>query len=740
VRRPRLRLIPLCLAVSGALHAQTEPATVAANQWQLCRAPGTLPMFQPGPPPEGDRERTPTDISADQLNLKQATQTEFEGKVQLRRLDQWLGTEKLTYSHDQERFVTEGPVRYQDRNLRLTAEQVRGDERAGSMELDNITYQFNDQAGNGKADEAVMKGDQSKLSGATYSTCPPGQRQWEFSASQISINQDTHTGVATNATLKIGRIPVLWLPVISFPTDDKRRSGVLAPSIGRDDRNGLDLKLPIYLNLAPNYDATLTPRWLSKRGLMLEGEFRYLGRRSSGTFEGTYLHDDDITRRDRSYLSLEHNTALSRFWYAHASLQRVSDPLYFSDFGDSIANTTISLLPSEVGLYGRGRYWTASLTASDWQIANPLITADGVPYRRLPRLQASAHKPLLPWLDAGLSLEAVHFQHQSLGGGQRLDIEPTLRMPLGGGAWFLTPQLAWRYTRYSLDDRLAGPDNDRTKTRSLPLFSLDAGANFERQTRWGGHDLIQTLEPRLFYLRVPYRNQDDLPLFDTRELTFSWNSLFRDNRFGGADRQADANQLTLAVTSRFLGAEDGRERLALSLGRISYFDPPQVTLPDALPLSRDGSDWVAEAKWSVSDRWDVALTQQWDPDHSQTDLTSVRSQYRWSNGGLLNLAYRYRRDVLEQSDLSFVLPVKDKWNLYGRWNYSLRDRQTLEALGGVEWRSCCMAVRFVGRQYIRSFNSRQNIGVYLEIELNGLGSFGRDTGRLLENAILGYYR
>lgn len=737
VHRTSLRLLPLCLAIAGAVRA--EEAMPAAN-WQLCRSPETLPLFRTDPVPDGNREQTASDVSADTMNLKEADKTVFEGNVRLVRLDQWLATDKISYDHKTEQFVTEGPVRYQDRSLRLTAVKVEGNQSADTMRLEKVQYQFNGQLGNGTAEEVLLQGETGKLTDAVYSTCPPGERQWQFSASSISINRETATGVARNATLKIGKVPVLWLPVISFPTDDKRRTGVLAPTIGRDDRNGLDIRLPVYLNLAPNYDATLTPRWLSKRGLMLGGEFRFLGRRSEGIFEGTYLPNDDLTGRDRSYLSFDYANRLSSHWSAIANLRNVSDVNYFSDFGDSINNTSISLLGSQAGLFGRGRYWTASLTAESWQIASPLLPPGSEPYRRLPRLQAHAEKPLLPWLEAGLYFEAVRFSREATDGGRRLDVEPYVRLPLGGQSWYLTPQLAWRYTSYSIDDGPLVTGPTRTPSRSLPIFSLDAGAYFERDTNWSGKSIIQTLEPRLFYLYAPYRNQDDLPLFDTRELSFSWNSLFRDNRFGGADRQSDANQLTLALTSRFLNADNGREMLSLSLGRITYFDPPRVTLPGASPISDNGSDWVAQASVALNDRWELSLTQQWDPDRRRTDLSSLRSQYRFGDGGLFNAAYRYRRGELEQTDLSLVIPVNARWSLYGRWNYSLRDRQTLEALAGFEWRSCCTAVRLLGRQYVRSFNSQENIAIYLEIELNGLGSFGRDTRRLLDDAILGYSR
>ncbi len=765
MRQTTLRLLPLCLAIAGAVRAADAPDPT----WVLCANPDTIPLFTDLPAkaaPAGERDSAPTDVAANTLDVKKSEQTIFSGDVKLTHADQWLNTDKVTYQHESEQFVTEGPVRYQDRTVRLTAGSASGDQKKDTLTMGEVHYQFNQQLGNGTAATAVMKGPVGTLTDATYSTCPPGQRQWEFSASHIAVNNDTATGVAHNVTLRLGGIPVLWLPVVSFPTDNQRRTGVLAPTLGRDDRNGLDVKLPVYLNLAPNYDATITPRWLSKRGLMLEGEFRYLTQRSRGRFEGTYLHNDAILQpgatrhRDRSSLSFVDDTYINRHWTAAANLNSVSDKYYLSDFGDSIYNTSVALVGSSAGLYGRGKYWSASASAESWQIASPLLPDGSEPYRRLPRFLASVHRPLARWVEVGVDSELVRFSHDSFSatnpandirydGGNRLDLEPYIRFPFGGSSWFLTPQLAWRYTSYHSLDGVPVQNGGKpdSVSRSLPIASVDAGAYFERSLNWGGNSYIQTLEPRLYYLRVPYRNQDDLPVFDTRELTFGWTSLFRDNRFGGADRQSDANQLTAAVTSRVLSAADGRERLSVGLGHITYFDAPRVRLPNmpALDPNDKGSDWVATVDMAVRDWWTVGLTHQWDSERSRTDLTSVRTQFRLHNGTLLNAAYRYRRGLqtqapLEQTDLSFVVPVNRNWNLYGRWNYSLRDNQTIEALAGAEWKSCCVAVRVLGRQYLRSFESRQNLGLYVEIELNGLGSFGRDTARLLDNAILGYTR
>lgn len=741
--RPVLRLLPLCFAISQATAARE-----VEQNWNYCVSPETLPVFNSSPVPEEIREQASTDIQADELNVEKEKVTVFEGNVILQRSDQWMNTDKLTYTHDNEQFVTEGPVRYQDRGVRLTATQASGDQKKDTMSLQGVQYQFSENLGNGTAKEATMHGETGELDSATYSTCPPGQRQWEFSASHIKVDQKTARGSATNATLRLGNVPVLWLPYISFPTDDRRRTGVLSPTVGNDQRNGFDLQVPFYWNIAPNYDATLTPRWLSERGLMLGTEFRYLTQRSQGSFETTWLPNDDLTGRDRGLIEFNHFTAINSQWYVSANLNNVSDRQYFSDFGQSLNSTSLSLLSSQAGIYGRGRNWSASFGFEYWQIANPLLPDGSAPFRRLPRLQASWMNPLNEWFEFGVSAEAVKYTRDdvtsSADGGSRIDIQPFVRLPLSGASWYITPELAWRFTQYGSlhdadnDSSLIAPGNDTSPQRSLPIVSLDAGMVFERDMQWGSKNYLQTFEPRFYYLYVPYRDQDDLPLFDSRDLTFDWPALFRTNRFGGADRQSDANQATLALTTRFYEQDTGRERLSASLGRITYFDTPLVTLPSSPALPSSGSAWVAQIDWTLSDNWNLGLTQQWDPDSQQTLLSGLRSQVRWANGGLLNAAYRYRKTSLEQTDISFRVPLKRDWNLLGRWNYSIQDGKSLESMLGVEWKSCCVALRVLGRDYIRTFDGESNFGLYIELELNGLGSFGRDTEALLDNAILGY--
>jgi LPS-assembly protein len=741
VLRPNLHPLAWALALALASPAVRGNDTAPGPDWALCRAPAELGPFRSAPAPAGRdaRQGSPVTVQSDALNVSGEKVTVFSGAVELARADQWVGTEALRYQHEDGTWQSPGPLRFEDEGLRLRAARAEGDEAKERVTLHEVQYQLVDGTlGNGTARTVVREGTNGTLFDAEFSTCPPGQRQWAFHADTLEIDDKTQRGVARNATLRIGGVPVFWMPWISFPTTDARKTGLLAPKIGFNDRNGFDYEQPIYLNLAPHMDATLAPRWMAKRGLMLGGEFRYLTERHSGRLEGHWLHDDDTTGDDRGLLRWQHLTAINPQWFATADLQDVSDREYLRDFGNDFGQNTLSLLESQLALNGRGRTWSTRLSVERWQAANPAILPGTEPYARLPRLRTQWLQPLASWLDVGVDSETVRFDHESLAGGRRIDLRPNLRLAFGGASWFLNPELAWRYTGYSLERDPMAPARDRNPSRSLPIGSLDMGLFFEREARLFGRSMVQTLEPRLYYLRVPYREQSTLPLFDTQPLSFSWPGLFRQNRYTGADRQGDANQATLALTTRFLDADDGRERLSASLGRIHFFDTPRVAVPGERTVTASGSAYVGELDWHLSDSWSVSVAQQWNPGLLGTDLSAVRSQWRFSERGVLNASYRYRKDLLEQTDLSFAAPIDVNWRLVGRWAWSVRDRRTLEALSGLEWRSCCVAVRVLARDYIRDVNAKRNLGLYLEIELNGLGSFGRDSERLLSDVILGY--
>nr|WP_211368480.1 LPS-assembly protein LptD [Pseudoxanthomonas gei] len=777
--RPVLRLLPLPFSIALCLPAFADDKPV---NWDLCPIRDAIPSFDPATEgkPSADnakvraaRAQEATAIEGDLLSGTE-TDAEYKGNVVLRRGDQYLNADNLLFQQEQGTYVADGNVRYQDGTMRVIAARAHGNQDTDSHVIEDVQYQLVSRRGNGGADSINLNGAQGQLNGSTYSTCDPDQRVWELRSKRIDVDTDEGWGVARGATIRIGKVPVLYMPWIKFPIDDRRHTGVLYPTISNSGRNGFDYRQPIYLNLAPNYDATLTPRYMSNRGVSLGGQFRYLYENGRGVLDANYMPSDDLLQEHADEFPAEEidpgdTRGMLRFagfhnidstWQARANVAWISDPRYVEDFSNSLYGTSASSIISTVGVFGQGRYWNAGIMADTWQLADANLNESALPYNRLPRLYLNWEQPFGRWFRAGLQAETVRFQHdqvsfggatpQQVPGGSRLDLKPYVSMPLQGASWYITPTLAWRYTAYRLDDGFAAdPLNrfpDSNPTRSLPIASLDAGLFFDRHTEIKGQRFLHTLEPRLFYLNAPYRAQDDIPLFDTRPFTFSWGQLFRDNRYSGPDRQADANQLTVAMTSRLLRESDGHEKLSASIGQIFYFDESTVVVPGEAPVDSGKSAWVADANYSPTDRWTIGTSYQWSPKYHSKDLASVRARYLLPNDGVVNLSYRYRRnpsseaDLLEQADLSFLYPVTPSWSVVGRYYHSLLDNKPLEAIAGVQWDSCCLAVRVIARRYVRNREGDMNNALQVEFVLKGLGSAGQDTERTLRRAILGYNR
>lgn len=751
---PGVRLLPLCLAFGLACTAQGKNAGGAphkdpalkhpADEFVLCRG-NAVPEF-PGIAPTGkakDRPTAPADVQADLADLAKVGTSVFRGNVEMRHADQWLFADQVSYQHEADTWQALGAVRYQDSSVRLTADRADGDRGKDITTITSVDhpvqYQLRNTRGNGKGDHGKVAGNTETFWDATWSTCDPQDRKWEIHADQVEMDRATNVAEAKGATVRIGDIPVLYLPWMRFPLDDGRQSGLLQPGFGSSGHSGFMFSLPYYFNLAPNYDATLTGRWYSERGLMLGGQFRFLTPSSHGSVDATWLPDDREIHRDRGSLDIDATGNFNAHWFASADIHRISDPAYLQDFSQQPFASAIGLLPSTLGLYGRGRWWTAGLYAQGWQISDPSLVRAQQPFSRLPDAWFRFQRPFGEHLELGLRSEAVRFEQPTLAGGNRIDLYPYLALPFEQAAWYVRPEFGYRYTSYDLDQPVA-PGGITSPSRGLPIVDLDAGAWFERDASLFGHRFVQTLEPRLYYLYVPYRNQDAIPIFDTQAYTFAWDQLFRTNAFAGADRQSDANQLTAALTTRLLDAANGQQWLSASVGQIRYFQPPRVQLPGAPWASIGASDFVFDADLALDDHWSLGSQYLYDPHANRTDLAGLRSQYRFGAGGVVNLAYRYRPDLVRESDLSFIVPLNANWRLLGRWNYSLLDRSTLEGLAGLEWQNCCMAVRFLARNYIRDTTGDKDTAVLFEIELKGLGSLGRDTGQVLERDILGYSR
>ncbi len=747
---PRAVAFAITLAVApGMALAQGSADTcplgaftcpVVKNDFALCRKNDLLNFYEPGLPTEGNRETSPAQVYGDRFSSPDSKRFHLAGNTALQRLDQLLRADSLTYNADTTAYDAEGHVRYQERGMLFSADSMKGTTTPEYGVADNVQYQLLSSRGNGVASQAVMLDqDRDKLHDVTYSTCDLHNRVWEIEAKTLTMDRDEGIGRAHDVTMRVKGVPFLWLPYMRFPIDDRRQTGFLYPSFGKRSRAGFFVSIPFYWNIAPNYDATFTPVWYADRGGMLDSQVRWLTSTSKGELNLDYMPHDKVAGRNRGYLTLVNQTVLPWDLRWNTAIARATDKAWFQDFGENLVTSRAVQLHSSSYVSGSGDWWNAGVGADWYQIVTPGISDRAAAYRRLPRLYFNADRPIggpggPEW---GINSEAVRFVKPEAVGGDRFDFYPYLAWPLQGAAWFLRPEVGVRYTAYNLPQPVALGDGDHP-TRTTPIFDVDAGLIFERDVHLFGSDYTQTLEPRAYYLRVPYRNQDDLPLFDTRYLTFDFWQLFTTNSFSGADRQMNANNLSLALTTRFLD-QNGVEKLSAGIGQIRYFDPQRVTLRrGGKAVDYSGSNYVANLTIALNDNWRLTTSQQWNPNIDETDVSTVGLQRRLWGDGIVNLDYRYRRDLIEQASMTAEVPVGAAWKLVGGYTYSMRDKRAIDAFAGIEWDSCCTAIRILSRHYVYDYQGHSNNAIMFEIQFKGVGSYGQHTSSFLQNAILGY--
>lgn len=701
-----------------------------------------------------DPEQSPVDVKANDVQLLQRGTSVFSGDVDITRAGQQLSAERATYNRASGDITASGDVRLRDSEIIVDSEQAEWSMDKDEGRMLNAQYRIRQMHARGQASHLLRKGKATTdLKNASYTTCPEGDNAWLLDADEVHLDHESGVGEAEDVVVRLKGVPVFYTPYINFPLNDERKSGFLPPSVGNSDETGFDLMTPYYWNIAPNMDATLTPRYMSDRGVMLGGQFRYLSEWGEGEVEANYLNSDKLRKdgdeinpnyqEDRELFTWQHRSYLPNRWHALVDYNYVSDENYFEDFGSSLSLSSRTHLNRLVQTGYRGDVWDFTARLQGYQ------TLADVPeqYKRLPQLLLNGYLP-----DQALGMtyefegEYVEFDHNDRVEGQRINFEPAVSMPMGTSAFFATPRLAFNHTRYNLkSDDLNQFDDDAS--RSLPIASFDTGLFFERELNIGKGNFLQTLEPRAFYLYIPERDQSDIPDFDTSLSTFNMIRLFSYDRFIGGDRIGDANQLSLAVTSRIINQETGDENLRLTLGQIRYFDDRNVTLPNGNEDSEPDSDMIAEAVAFINDEWSVSGEIQWDPGETQSNMSSVGLRYRGDEGGIFNISHRYRRDGaditrlegLEQVDISAQMPVAERWQLFGRWYRSIDQGRTLEALAGVQYDSCCWATRLAIRNYVNdAFDDDRNLAIYFQVELKGLGAFGKKSDSLLESSIRGY--
>jgi len=722
-------------------------------------------------------------LTADDVPENNEIKTVLEGNVTMRTDTSLLLADRLVSDKTIGKVTATGNVSVETEESLLRAKQFVGDEEDQSSKLSDVKFHFFSNNANGQAESISLSGQGvAKLNDLTFSTCPTGDNSWRFSASELELDQKSQRGEAWGMLLRVKDIPVFYFPYLSFPIGDQRKSGLLAPAISNNSRNGVDVTLPIYWNIAENMDATFQPRHIQNRGSQLGVELRYLNQKSVNKLSFEWLDDDQLVSellvnepslangiygldKERWAVSFSNQTRFNHYWSSSVSASKVSDRDYFRDLGLGLIQSQLrngqTQLLSQADLSYQDDIWFVSLFAESVQS----IVGDE-PYRILPSLISSADyfHPVtgLRWQ---FESDFTRFDHSDKNKmiGQRFNALGAVSFPLQNSYSWLTPKLSYQLTHYQQQDILS---NDKDSiSRNLPIFSLDSGLYFDRAMQWKKQSITHSLEPRIFYAYIPNEEQQLINNFDTRTPDFSFSQLWRENRFSGVDRIGDTNHIAVALTNRFVKDKTGEQLLSLSMGRKFYFEDRQVQLTDINPIDTQSvSPWLLEVNYSATANIEFSGFIEWSDEKDSvganrgTNLARSRIKFEPIEDHIVNLSHRVRNNEHfnnEELDLSFAWPINDEWRLVGRWYNDLQNNRTSETLFGFEYESCCWAVSIVSHRYLdvrldslgnplpTSFvgdgNEEFNSGVQLQFVFKGLGNPGeKGVSKLLEKNIRGY--
>lgn len=674
-------------------------------------------------------------ISAGRIDIAGGDTADFSEQVEIRYGDGSLSAERASYDRDNETVQVIGRTTYRDSDVNVFAEgaELRAD--AEQIFFDRAGFELLTRPARGSADDLLLSADNTvELAAVNFTTCPADGVAWELLAREILLDVDRGFGTARGVKFEFRGVPLLYAPYFTFPIDDRRKSGFLTPQLAERDRTGLDIGIPYYLNLAPNYDLTLQPRYMSERGMQLNGDFRYLMPRSTGQLGFEFLPDDSQLDRTRRYVNFAHETLFGRNWQLLAGIAEVSDDTYFEDLGDSLSITSQTHLNRffDLGFYADN--WSLRSRFQNYQTIDALIESTNRPYERVPQIVFDGR-----WAGRVVGFESttelVNFDRDIGTTGWRFDSTQEMSLMLARAGMYLTPAVAYRQTNYWLDDTAPGEPGDIK--RGLPIASIDSGLTFERSAGADG-GFIQTLEPRLLYVHVPFEDQANLPVFDTIVPDFNLVQLFRKYRFSGPDRIADTEQVSFGVSTRLIDGATGQERLRATLGQTRYLEAQNVSLPDGRANVADASDYVAEMALRLSDTWNLDFGYQWNSETEDTARAETRFEFRPQADRLFGIGYRYRRSLLEQGDLSMVWPIGERWRVIGHYSYSLLEEEPLEQFVGWEYEACCWRIRLVGRRYVSSRTGETDSAITIQLELKGLTESSGAPEELLDRGILGY--
>lgn len=784
-RRRPLAVLICCLSAGtqSAWGADEAPLKLRVERKMLSVEPQGLPEKKDG--------EAPTFIMADQIEGRADEVTVAEGDVEVRKLNSRLYADKLTHRPLDDEVDAVGNVRlyqYED-EMRGPHLRMKISEQVGFF--DDVDYRIKRETavrfygsttpattvesstlvtntpmmisvpesyglaprlptrrpseGYGHADRIDFEGEnQVSLTNATYSLCKPDNPDWYLRAKEIHLDYDREVAQGSHATLYFKDLPIFYTPTGSFALNQSRKSGLLPAMLSTSTKNGFDLTVPYYWNLAPNYDMTFFPREITKRGLQLGVEGRYLSHLYQGTTRIEYMPRDDMLKKARWAYSLTHSHAFGQGLSAAVDVNGVSDDFYWTDLSSRLLQTTQTQLPRQLTLnYAPGSWWSASAVWLRYQSlrTDPAIPA-AQPYFLEPQVNFSGRLPNLRGTDFSVLGQYSRFTHPTLVNGARTMAYPQLSLPIVHPAFSITPKIGVHATQYSLEKTLTG--QPRSLSRVMPTFTLDSTVVLERETTWLGSNHIQTLEPRLYYVYIPHRDQSRIPVFDTGLSDFNFAQIFTENRYSGYDRINDANQVTAAVTTRFLDAETGAERFKAMVGQRYYLDKQKVVLPGETVVKESFSNTLLAFNGLVLPKTYLDSTWEYDNHRSRTDRFSIGARYQPDNAKVLSASYRLVRagvggaaTRISQIDIAGQWPLTRKWYAVGRYNYSLHDKQLLEAVAGLEYNEGCWSARFVA-QRLEAVAGTPNTTFFFQLELNDFASIGSSPIQLLRRSVPGY--
>ncbi|MBS4018890.1 LPS-assembly protein LptD [Azonexus hydrophilus] len=740
-------------------------------------------------------EELPLFLVADRMEGAADQRLVAEGNVELRKSGMTLQTDRLTYQHADDEIEAIGAVRLTRGAAEIEADylKMKLSEQLGfadkarysvSKEVSSRFYQDTSQAvvtvtgaGNsgapmmlnvprvyglptdapspreisasGVAERIDFLGENHmRLNQGTFSTCKPSSPDWYLKAGVLDLDYDSDFGRADDASLWFKGVPLFYAPKAWFPISSERRSGLLSPSLKQSTKTGFDVALPIYWNIAPNYDATFYPRYMSKRGTQLGIETRYLDESFAGDIRAEYIGNDTSARRQRYAYTVRHQHQLSEAVSAALNWNGVSDDTYWEDMSSRLLQTSQVQLERRLALnYVPSPWLQTSLQLLRYQTLQPDASNPVErPYFLEPQLNLVAYRPNLAGMDFTMLGQYSRFTHDDVANkdrGDRLVLYPQISLPIVSSAFQLTPKLGLHMSSYAIDRATLNGGGQERISRTLPIFSLDSTVVFERQGTAFGRTYLQTLEPRIYYVRIPYKDQSRIPEFDTALSDFNFAQVFSENRYSGQDRINDADQLTVALTSRVIDEATGAERFKAMVGQRYYFSGQRVALKNETSRPEKFSNLIASVSGLVAPKTYAEGTWEYNHDQHASDRFSAGVRFQPDYGKVLSASYRYTRDpltnksVVDQIDLAGQWPLAAQWYGIGRFNYSLRDKQALETIGGLEYNAGCWAVRGVV-QRLAATSGSPNTSFFLQLELQDFTSIGSNPLGLLRRSIPGY--